>query len=145
MTPPAVLQAQQGTSTKVAVVGALFGGAGRKADTTITRYEGVAAPVSVGATPKFCFGAPTSAATANFVIGRLDVTKDYRQIESVSKMEAYGKGVWIPQKRLVAVEVKRVSNAVVEIAPKDPLSAGQYLLVGPGVIGSYDFGVHGDK
>jgi len=47
----------------------------------------------------------------------------------------------MPPKRLQAVDVKRISDTVVEIIPKEPLPSGQYVLRGPPTIGIYDFGV----
>jgi hypothetical protein len=142
MTAPAILNTKQGVSVKVAVIPGLLGIPSNRANTTIMTFESAEAPMTVGANPKFCVGAPTSVATANIVVGRLDIGKNYRQIESVSKMEAYGKGVWIPKNRLQPIDAKRVSDTVVEITAKGPLPPGQYLLVA-GAFGSYDFGVLG--
>lgn len=139
MTAPAILKTKQGVNWKVAVIPGM---PSTKSNTTIMQFENAEARMAVGANPKFCVGAPTSVATANIVVGRLDIGKDYRQIESVSKIEAYGKEVWIPKNRLQPFDAKRVSDTVVEITSRGPLPPGQYLLVA-GAFGSYDFGVLG--
>jgi hypothetical protein len=140
MTVPAILKTKQGYSMKAGLES--FGST--RATTAIIRYENATAPLSLTSRPRFALCARTSDATANFVIGRLDVRKDYREIETLSRLESYGSMIWIPKKRLEPVDVKRVSDTVVEVTPKDPLAPGEYLLVHPGptVEGNdFDFGV----
>jgi hypothetical protein len=147
MSPPAVLKTQEGYSIK----GGLISLGGRKGgDTVIYKYEGVSAPTTLGSLPRFVMCAPASTATANFVIGRLDVKKNYRQIESLSRVEVRVSGnlIWVPEKRRQPLEVKRVSQTAFEIKPVERLLPGQYLLVGAGqspLNGSFDFGVQVDR
>jgi hypothetical protein len=51
----------------------------------------------------------------------------------------------MPPKRLQAVDVKRISDNLVEIIPKEPLPPGQYVLGGPPTIGVYEFSVEANK
>ncbi len=145
MSRPALLKTQEGYSIK----GGIISLGGRKGgDTVIYEYEGLSAPITLGSLPKFVMCAPASTATANFVIGKLDLKKNYRQIESLSRVEVRGNFIWVPEKRRQPVEVKRISETAFEITPAERLAAGQYLLVGAGqspLQGSFDFGVQPDR
>lgn len=139
MSPPALLKMREGYSLK----GGLMTMGGKGGNTAIFRYEDAHAPITLGTLPKFVVCASPSSATANFVIGKLDIKKDYRQIESLSRVEAKGNFIWVPEKRRQPVEVKRISDTAFEIKPTEPLLPGQYLLVLPGITanGTFDFGV----
>ena len=69
-------------------------------------------------------------------IGTVDVKRDHRELELT-----HADKTWMPPKRLQAVDVKRISDTVVEIIPKEPLLSGHFVLGGPPMIGVYDFGV----
>ncbi len=73
-------------------------------------------------------------------IGSVDVKKDHRELEIT-----HSDKTWIPPKRVQAIDVKRISDNVVEITPKEPLPPGQYVLRGAPMIGIYDFGVEANK
>jgi hypothetical protein len=47
----------------------------------------------------------------------------------------------MPAKRVQPIDIRRVAGNAVEITPKNPLQAGQYILGGPPLIGYYDFAV----
>ncbi len=117
--------------------------------TNIIRFKDVAAPVTLGPSPRFCF--PTSVnISPQFTIGTVDVKKDYREIE-VTRSDR-NPDSWIPSKRTLEVDIKRVSDTAVEVTPKAPLEAGQYVLSSSPLGGAtaapgstYDFGVEKNK
>lgn len=144
MTAPAVLEGRQGYSLKSGLKAGPFGTS--KGTTTILRYENPAARITVGSNPKFVMCALPSQAAANFVIASVDIKKDYREIESISRYDAYGKETWIAKKRLQPVDVKRISDTAVEITPSTPLQPGQYVVAGPKIGGgTFDFGVDSNR
>lgn len=108
--------------------------------TRIAMYKDAAAAITLGASPKFCIAFPTHVRSEVLQIGTVDVKKDHREHELT-----HADKTWMPPKRLQAVDVKRISDTVVEILPKEPLPPGQYVLGGPPTIGVYDFGVEANK
>ena len=108
--------------------------------TRIAMYKDPAATIALGASPKFCIAIPTHVRPEVLEIGTVDVKKDHRELELT-----HADKTWMPPKRLQAVDVKRISETVVEILPKEPLPTGQYVLGGPPTIGVYDFGVEANK
>ncbi len=113
---------------------AMNGTAGRM---VINRYKDPAAPLTVGQSPSFCIGIPANFNPTQIQIGIVDVKKDHREVEqAVSTRES-----WLPPNRVQPVEIKRISDTVVEVTPKSPLAPGQYVLGGPPMVGIYDFGV----
>jgi hypothetical protein len=70
----------------------------------------------------------------------IHMKEDHRELELT-----HADKTWMPPKRLQAVDVKRISETVVEIIPKEPLPSGQYVLGGPPMIGVYEFGVEANK
>jgi hypothetical protein len=99
-------------------------------------YKDAAAAITLRASPKFCIAIPTNVNPEVIEIGAVDVKKDHRELELT-----HADKTWMPPTRLQAVDVKRISDTVVEIIPKEPLPSGQYVLGGPPTIGVYDFGV----
>jgi hypothetical protein len=113
---------------------AMNGTAGRM---VINRYKDPAAPLTVGTSPSFCVGIPANFNPSQIMIGTVDVKKDHREVEqAVSTRDS-----WLPPGRVQQVDIKRISDTVVEITPKSPLAPGQYVLGGPPMVGIYDFGV----
>ena len=103
----------------------------------INRYKDPSAPLTVGSRPTFCIGIPANFNPDQILIGVVDVKKDHREVEqAVSTRES-----WLPPKRVQPVDIKRISETVVVVAPKTPLTPGQYVLGGPPMVGIYDFGV----
>jgi hypothetical protein len=126
-----------GVSMKEGLKNPLNPNAGR---TRIAMYKDPAAAITLGASPKFCIAIPASVNPEVLEIGTVDVKKDHRELEIT-----HADKTWMPPKRLQAVDVKRISDTVVEIIPKQPLPPGQYVLGGPPTIGVYDFGVEANK
>jgi hypothetical protein len=108
--------------------------------TRIAMYKDAAAAITLGASPKFCIAFPTHVRPEVLQIGTVGVKKDHRELELT-----HADKTWMPPKRLQAADVKRISDTVVEILPKEPLPPGQYVLGGPPTIGVYDFGVEANK
>jgi len=108
--------------------------------TRIAMYKDPAATIALGASPKFCIAIPTNVNPEVLEIGTVDVKEDHRELELT-----HADKIWMPPKRLQAVDVKRISETVVEIIPKEPLPSGQYVLGGPPMIGVYDFGAEANK
>jgi hypothetical protein len=121
---------EAGVSMKEGLKNPLNPNAGR---TWIAMYKDPAAAITLGASPKFCIAIPTHVNPEVLEIGSVDVKKDHRELELT-----HADKTWMPPKRLQAVDVKRISDNLVEIIPEEPLPPGQYVLVGPHV---YDFGV----
>jgi len=117
---------------------ALNGSAGRM---VINRYKDPAAPLTVGQSPSFCIFVPANFNPSQLLIGTVDVKKDHREVEqAVSTRES-----WLPSNRVQPVDIKRISDTVVEVTPKSPLAPGQYVLGGPPMVGIYDFGVQATR
>ena len=77
-------------------------------------------------------------------IGVIDVKKDHRELETCAgpcASKGRSQDDWMPDKKVQPVDVKRISDTLVEITPKNPLQPGQYILGGPPLVGYYDFGV----
>jgi len=53
--------------------------------------------------------------------------------------------ILLPFAWTAVIDVKRISDTVVEIIPKEPLAPGQYVLGGPPAFGVYGFGVEASK
>jgi len=103
----------------------------------VTRYKDPSAPLTVGPRASFCIVIPANYNPDQILIGVVDVKKDHREVEqAVSTRES-----WLPPKRVQPVDIKRISETVVVVAPKTPLPPGQYVLGGPPMVGIYDFGV----
>jgi hypothetical protein len=126
-----------GVSMKEDLKNPLNPNAGR---TRIAMYKDPAAAVTLGTSPKFCIAIPSNVNPEVLEIGTVEVKKDHRELELT-----HADKTWMPPKRLQAVDVKRISDTVVEITPKQPLPPGQYVLGGPPTIGVYDFGVDASK
>lgn len=78
------------------------------------------------------------------MIGKIEVKKDHRELETCAgPCASKGRNTddWMPEKRVQAVVIKRISDNAVEITPKNRLQPAQYILGGPPLIGYYDFGV----
>jgi hypothetical protein len=108
--------------------------------TRIAMYKDPAAAITLGASPKFCIAILATVNPEVLEIGSVDVRKDHRELELTHADKA-----WMPPKHLQAVDLKRISDNVVEIIRKQPLPPGQYVLGGPPTIGVYDFGVEANK
>jgi hypothetical protein len=134
---------EQGESLKEGMKNPLNPMRGR---TLITRYKDPAAPLTLGASPRFCVGIAASYNPNNILIGRIDVKKDHRELET-SPYKGFQEAAdsWMPEKRVQAIDIKRISDTVVEVTPQKPLPPGQYILGGPPLIGMYDFGVGDNK
>jgi len=91
----------------------------------------------VGSSPSFCVGIPANFNPSQIEIGIVDVKKDHREVEQAESTREN----WLPPNRVQPVEIKRISDTVVEVTPKSPLAPGQYVLGGPPMVGIYDFGV----
>src|SRR5581483_4534863 len=105
--------------------------------TTIHRYRDPSSALSLSPTPKFCFPVSVNA-TPNVVIGELDVKKNERDIEmKMSDVRNSQSGV--PARKTVEVDIKRTSPTTIEVTPKNPLHAGQYLITSSYM--TFDFGV----
>ncbi len=126
-----------GVSMKEGLKNPLNPNAGR---TRIAMYKDPAAAITLGASPKFCIAIPATVNPEVLEIGSVDVKKDHRELELT-----HADKTWMPPKHLQAVDLKRISDNVVEIIPKQPLPPGQYVLGGPPTIGVYDFGVEANK
>jgi|SRR5208283_4069062 len=94
--------------------------------TRIATYKDPAAAITLGASPKFCIAIPATVNPEVLEIGSVDVKKDHRELQL-----AHADKTWMPPKHLQAVDLKRISDNVVEIIPKQPLPPGQYVLGGP--------------
>lgn len=117
---------------------AMAGTAGRM---VVTRYKDSSAPLTLGPRPSFCIMIPANFNPSQILIGVVDVKKDHREVEqAVSTRES-----WLPPNRVQAVDIKRISDTVVVVAPKTPLAPGQYVLGGPPMVGVYDFGVQASQ
>jgi hypothetical protein len=109
----------------------------RAGQMVVTRYKEPAAPVTVGPSPSFCIAISPSFNPSQIAIGTVDVKKDHREVEqAVSSRDS-----WLPPNRVQPVDIKRISDTVVVVTPKTPLSPGQYVLGGPPMVAIYDFGV----
>ncbi len=94
--------------------------------------------------PKFCIPMAASLDPTVIKIGTIDIKKDHRELETCAGRCAFKGSTtddWMPEKRAQAIDIKRISDSLVEITPKNPLPAGQYILGGPPPFGYYDFGV----
>lgn len=112
--------------------------------TNILTFKNPAAALTLEPSPKFCVSVPANYDPTVVMIGSIDVKKNHRELETCSgPCASKGRNTddWMPEKRVQAVEIKRISDSAVEITPKSPLQAGQYILGGPPLIGYYDFGV----
>jgi hypothetical protein len=105
-----------------------------------------------GASPLFCFksiagpGATSLPPSLNVFIARLDQKKDHRQLETPSGAGAFKFNAGLSKERTPEVTVTDVSPGVLLIAPKEPLSPGEYALGGSSLaIAGFDFGVHAGK
>jgi hypothetical protein len=126
-----------GVSMKEGLKSPLNPNAGR---TRIAMYKDPAAPITLGTSPKFCIAIPANVNPEVLEIGTVDVKKDHRELEIT-----HADKTWMPPKRLQALDVKRISDNIVLIIPKDPLPPGQYVLGGPPTVAVYDFGVEASK
>lgn len=102
--------------------------------TTIRRFEGAAAALTLGPSPRFCVYTAPGYNPAGIVLASVTVKNNERQIESGVRADS-----WIPEKNRAPIETKRLSDTVIEIVPTKPLAPGQYIINGP--LGVYDFGV----
>jgi len=107
-------------------------------NTTIRRFKGLQAPLTLGPQPKFCFNISVNQ-KADAIIGSLDVKDGDRQIE-LKRSDKYSSIAMVPARKSVDVDVTRISDTSFEATPKQPLPPGQYLINELGVM-NYDFGV----
>ena len=138
-----IMPKEQGESLKEGMKNPLNPMRGR---TLITRYKDPAAPLTLEASPRFCVRIAPNYNPSNILIGRIDVKKDHRELET-SPYKGFQEAAdsWMPAKRVQAIDIKRISDTVVEVTPQKPLPPGQYILGGPPMIGMYDFGVQGNN
>jgi hypothetical protein len=112
--------------------------------TNILTFKNPEATLTLEPSPRFCIQIPANYDPTIVKIGVVDVKKDHRELETCAGACA-SKGRttddWMPEKRVQPVDVKRISDTLVEITPKNPLNAGQYILGGPPLVGYFDFGV----
>ena len=114
--------------------------------TDIVTFKNPAAALTLPPTPIFCVPMPANVDPTVVKIGTIDVKKDHRELETCAgRCASKGRTSddWMPDKRVQAVEIKRVSERVIEITPKTPLAPGQYILGGPPLVGYYDFSIGG--
>jgi len=106
---------------------------------SVARFRDPAAPITLGATPKFCISTPFP---RNLVVASVDVKSDHREIQLMKAGAYSGAKSGIPDKKLEPVDIKQVSSSVVEVSTTKPLPPGQYIIfpTGQGYSG-YDFGV----
>ncbi len=112
--------------------------------TTILTFKNPAAALSLKSSPKFCVSVPPNIDPSVVMIGKIEVKKDHRELETCAgPCASKGRNAddWMPAKRVQPVDIKRISDNTVEITPKSPLQPGQYILGGPPLIGYYDFGI----
>ncbi len=109
----------------------------RAGTTGIARFKGPGSPITVDASPKFCFFVPQNA-SQDFLVGFVDVKDDHREIEFHQGNR--GPEKWIPLRRQKAATTKFVGNAAI-VTLNEPLPAGQYI-VGANLQNMYDFGVN---
>lgn len=105
--------------------------------TIIKQYKGASAVLTLGRSPKFCFPLTVNMAP-NVVIGVLDVKKDDREIEIPLSDRRNATGGF-PARKSVEVNVIRASPTSIEVAPKNALVPGQYIINSSYM--EYDFGV----
>lgn len=128
---------ETGVSLKEGLKNPLNPMAGR---TRIAQYKDPAATITLGPSPKFCLSLPASVNPEVLLIGTVDVKKDHRELEI-----NHSDKIWMPQKRIQPIDVKRISDTMIEITLKSSLAPGQYVLGGPPVLNIYDFGVDAAK
>jgi hypothetical protein len=107
-------------------------------NTTIERYKGTEAPITLDSKPRFCFSI-TINETPEVIIGSLDVKDGNRQIE-LTHSDKYNTAALIPAKHSIDMVVTRTSDTTFEATPKTPLPPGQYLINDKGAL-NFDFGV----
>ena len=143
MTVASHMGGDQGISFKQGLKNPFNPMAGR---TNILTFKNAAAALTLEPKPSFCISILPNLDPTEIMIGSLDVKKDHRQLETCTGICASSAkrsmDDWLPEKRVQPVDIKRLSDTVVEITPKNQLPPGQYILGGPGVlVGYYDFGV----
>jgi len=112
--------------------------------TSIVTFKNPEANLTLEGSPRFCVPIPANYDPTIVKIGVIDVKKDHRELETCTgpcASRGRSQDDWMPDKRVQAVDVKRISDTLVEITPKTPLQPGQYILGGPPLVGYYDFGV----
>lgn len=112
--------------------------------TQIVTFKNASAMLALDPKPRFCLAIPPNIDPTVVMIGSVDVKKDHRELETCAgPCASKGRAAddWMPEKRVQPVEIKRLSDNVVEITPANPLKTGQYIIGGPPMIGYYDFGV----
>jgi hypothetical protein len=112
--------------------------------TNIVTFKNAEATLAVDPSPRFCLPIPANYDPTVVMIGSVEVKKDHRELETCSgPCASRGRTAdsWMPEKRVKAVDIKRISTTLVEITPKEPLPPGQYIIGGPPLISYYDFGV----
>jgi len=134
LTQPVVLPSERGLSVKETLKNPLNPMASY---TTIYRYRDSSSGVTLSQTPKFCFPISINQ-TPNVVIGELDVKKNERDIE-LKFSDVRNSQSGIPARKAVDVDITRTSPTTIEVTPKTPLHAGQYLVTSS--YASFDFAV----
>lgn len=112
--------------------------------TKIVTLKNPGAALTLEPKPRFCIAVPVNFDPTIIMIGSLEVRKDHRELETCNgPCASKGRTAddWMPQKRVQPIDIKRISENLVEITPKNPLPTGQYILGGPPLVGYYDFGV----
>jgi len=143
MVMPAHLGSDHGVSLKDGLKNPFNNRAGI---TSIVTFKNAAAALTLDATPKFCVPVSISLDPTVVKIGILDVKKDHRELETCSgpwATKGSSTDDWMPEKRVELIDIRRVSDTLVEVTPKAPLKPGQYILGGPPMVAYYDFGVTG--
>lgn len=108
-----------------------------RGNTNILKYKGVESATVVAPDARFCFTVATNA-TAQYLLGILDVKEGYREIEYTQSDR--GSQGWLPIKRQKPVTSQRASDTMIVITPTEPLPAGQYIIGTSGFL-VYDFTV----
>jgi hypothetical protein len=109
-----------------------------RGNTNILKYKGVESPTVVAPDARFCFTVATNA-TAQYLLGTLDVKDGYREIEYTQSNR--GSEGWLPVNRQKPINSQRASDTMIVITPTQPLPSGQYI-IGTSSFLVYDFTVH---
>lgn len=102
------------------------------------------------AAPLFCYklleaasANPDASSVQSLVIARLDQKKDHRELAIASGAGAFAFRAGSTKERAREITVTGVTPNVFLIAPKQPLSPGEYVIGGSSLgISGYDFGIH---
>ncbi|HZD48172.1 MAG TPA: hypothetical protein VE178_05440 [Silvibacterium sp.] len=108
-----------------------------RGNTIIMKYTGIESATVVAPSVRFCFTVGTNA-TAQYLMGTLDVKSGHREIE-YTRSDSGSQG-WLPLKRQRPVNAQRASDRMIVVTPVEPLPPGQYI-IGTSFNMVYDFTV----